>query len=169
MSTWGACHTWWMLRESLSADGPGCTGCPGRFINLRVFNPGNGSWTDYTCVTLTAEIDATNYILKGWKLSAGQKLPTFTTSRPRLTPGNEPAGLWQCEPLEVERWVNDLHRFPPYVYRDKHCLQNAHGEHRLPTIQEKEVATGFPVDYTANCLPKGQQKGPGYVDVRHTL
>lgn len=28
---------------------------------------------------------------------------------------------------------------------------------------------GFPVDYTANCLPKGQQKGPGYVDVRHTL
>ena len=28
---------------------------------------------------------------------------------------------------------------------------------------------GFPVDYTAACAPKGQQKGDGYSDIRHTL
>ena len=133
MSTWGACHTCMVDAEGIAI----CRRPRLYWVSSEIHQSpgvqplpvGNGSWTDYTCVTLTAEIDAANYILKGWKLSAGQKLPTFTTSRPRLTPGNKPAGLWQCEPWEVERWENDLHRFPPYVYRDKHCLQNAHGEH----------------------------------------
>ena len=28
---------------------------------------------------------------------------------------------------------------------------------------------GFPLHYTAPCLPKGKQQGPGYLDVRHSL
>lgn len=62
-----------------------------------------------------------------------------------------------------------IDRYPPYVYRDKHGLVNSNNEWRLPSIQEKEVAMGFPIDYTSACLPKGQQKGEIYLDTRHTL
>ena len=85
---------------------------------------------------------AESFIKAGWEL-AGDKLPTFTTSRHR------PAGLWQCQPWEVSRWQQDLHRYPPYVYRDKHGLVNSTKDWRLPSIQEKEVAMGFPLDYTS--------------------
>jgi len=126
-------------------------------------------WKGYTKVSLKQDIKPEVFLKPGWKLGEANKLPTFTTARPREAPGNRPAGLWQCEPWEVERWRADQHRYPPYVYRDKHCLVNGQGEYRLPTVQEKEVAMGFPVDYTAACLPKGQQKGEAYVDVRSTL
>ena len=102
-------------------------------------------------------------------LGAAGKLPTFTTSRPRMLPGNRPAGLWQCAAWEIERREADQHRYPPYVYRDKHCLVDSHLQYRLPSIQEKEVAMGFPVDYTAACVPKNQQKGQSYLDIRHSL
>eukprot|EP00435_Cladocopium_sp_Y103_P032749 s505_g8.t1 len=120
-------------------------------------------------IKLTCEIQQQDFLLKGWHLMPGSKLPTFTTSRPRNSPGPRPAGLWQCEDWEVSRRKADSHRYPPYIYRDVHCLTNAAKEYRLPTIQEKEVAMGFPVDYTLACLPKGQQKGEAYLDTRHTL
>lgn len=123
----------------------------------------------YTRVCLKYEVDPGSYLLKGWSLDEGEKFPTFTTSRPRRKAGNRPAGLWQCEPWEVERWKQDSHRFPPYVYRDKHCAKNSAGESRLATIAEKEAAMGFPVGYTEPCVPKGQQKGVEYQDTRHTL
>ena len=46
---------------------------------------------------------------------------------------------------------------------------NAAGEFRLPNIMEKEVAMGFPLGYTETCLPKSQQEGKKYQDVRHSL
>ena len=49
----------------------------------------------------------------GWEMSC-DKLPTFTTARPRDYPGRKPAGLLHCHPHEVERWSNDAHR-PPRI------------------------------------------------------
>eukprot|EP00435_Cladocopium_sp_Y103_P063643 s758_g25.t1 len=135
---------------------------------VTLVDKGSGQWTRYTEVLLRETVDPAKFIQRGWTLS-GDKLPTFTTARPRLSPGNKPAGLWQCEAWEVERWEKDLHRFPPYVYRDKHCLTNGQGDFRLPSIQEKEVMMGFPVDYTACCMPKSKQTGVAFQDARHSL
>lgn len=126
-------------------------------------------WAKYWKVQLKHEVDVSSVIAEGWQLHDSDKLPTFTTSRPRSSPGNRPAGLWQCEDHEIARWKADHHRYPPYVYRDKHCLVNGKGEFRLPTIGEKEVMMGFPLGYTSSCLPKGQQTKPLFDDTRHTL
>ena len=144
----------WEIRES-----------PG--VNLQFHQL--GEWSSYYVVHLDTPVRHENYLLPGWRLQPGEKLPTFTTSRPRAAPGNRPAGLWQCQAWEVVRWQQDLHRFPPYVYRDKYCLTNDAGEFRLPGITEKEACMGFPIGYTTACLPKGQQKGAQYLDMRHTL
>jgi hypothetical protein len=71
-----------------------------------------GEWTSYTIVELTHDVEAAEFIKPGWQLS-GDKLPTFTTSRPRSRPGNRPAGLWQCQAWEVKRWQDDSHRSLP--------------------------------------------------------
>ena len=107
---------------------------------------------------------------EGWtKLVVDRPFPTFTTSRPRAMPGRKPAGVGQCRDHEIERWVNDNYRFPPYQYCDRHCLVNKSGELRLPDIQEKEIMLGFPLNYTSGCMGKSSRKGSGYVDLRHTL
>ena len=126
-------------------------------------------WEFYRVITLDSVVDPADYLCQGWSLPGDEPLPTFTTARPRAQPGNRPAGLWQCQSWELERWKQDDHRYPPYVYRDKHCLVNSVGDRRLPNIAEKEAAMGFPVGYTAPCLPKSKQKGTEYSDVRHTL
>ena len=123
----------------------------------------------YGMVKLDADVDPSKFLSPGWSLNGTQVLPTFTTSRPRESPGNRPAGLWQCEAWEVDRWKRDKHRYPPYVYRDQHLLIHADGTLRLPSISEKEVIMGFPLGYTTPCLPKGQQHGESYLDVRSTL
>ena len=51
-------------------------------------------WFAFSKVVLKAE---------GAKLVGTEGLPTFTTARPRDSPGPRPAGLWQCSPEEVER------------------------------------------------------------------
>eukprot|EP00435_Cladocopium_sp_Y103_P023550 s785_g5.t1 len=141
--------------------------CPGPGVVIH--SPTATGWEAYTVVELTCQVVAEDYLSKGWKLSQEGPLPTFTTARPRSSPGNRPAGLWQCQPWEVERWIADEHRYPPYVYRDVHCLVNEAGDRRLPNISEKEVAMGFPLGYTASCRPKGKQVGAEYQDARHSL
>ena len=126
-------------------------------------------WAGYTEVVLASGLNEADFLQAGWRLGSEGKLPTFTTSRPRDAPGNRPAGLWQCAEWELQRWREDRHRYPPYVYRDKHCLEDQQGHFRLPSIKEKEVAMGFPANYTAACLPKAQQKGETYQDLRHSL
>lgn len=75
----------------------------------------------------------------GWtKVDATQSFPTFTTSRPRTSRGHRPAGLSACDDDTVSRWEQDKHRFPPYQYLPRHCLQNRKGEYRLPSIHERE-------------------------------
>ena len=106
----------------------------------------------------------------GCSLVGTDGLPTFTTSRPRDSCGGpRPAGLWQCNEEQVLRWKSDLHRYPPYQYRNKHLIRQACGALRLPNIAEKEVIMGFPLHFTAACMPKSQQVGSRYWDCRHTL
>ena len=107
---------------------------------------------------------------EGWmKVDPSRPYPTFTTSRPRSFPGRKPAGISQCSSDELARWAADLHRFPPYQYRTNNCLINRVGEVRLPSVAEREVMMGFPLDYTSFCLPKSLRKGQDYNDLRLTL
>ena len=133
------------------------------------WRPSERHWESYSVVQLSCQVVTRDFFVSGWSLEADQVLPTFTTARPRDHPGRKPAGLWQCSAMELNRWKADRHRYPPYVYRDQHCLVNSQGDRRLPNISEKEAAMGFPVGYTEGCLPKGQQSGEHYADVRHTL
>eukprot|EP00438_Fugacium_kawagutii_P027330 Skav200816 [mRNA] locus=scaffold454:45465:48980:- [translate_table: standard] len=113
-------------------------------------------------------VDSTKFLLKGWTAPEGG-LPTFTTPRPRSTPGRKPAGLATCQPHERQRWVADEHRYPPYQYRDGKGLQDAQGNWRLPSAEEKEVLMGLPLGYTKACMPKGEQKTQNCLDKRHQL
>lgn len=105
-------------------------------------------------ITLQAELTQSDFVENRWILSEDTKLCTFTTSRPRSSPGYKPAGIHDCSPEEVERWVQDRHRFPPYQYKTMNLLHNKHGQVRLPSIREREVMMGFPRDYTMNCVQR---------------
>ena len=73
-------------------------------------------------IKLVAEVNPQDFLLPGWKLVSNEPLPTFTTSRPRASPGYKPAGLQQCTYEERARWVQDQHRFPPYQYCENTVL-----------------------------------------------
>lgn len=120
-------------------------------------------------VELKGNFDEAQYILPGWTKGKPGPFPTFTTSRPRSTPGYKPAGIQQCSSSEKKRWIADKHRFPPYQYRQENSLRNAKGDWRLPSIQERECMMGFPKDYTTHCLPKANQGSETHLDCRLTL
>eukprot|EP00438_Fugacium_kawagutii_P010420 Skav220420 [mRNA] locus=scaffold639:671867:673685:+ [translate_table: standard] len=40
---------------------------------------------------------------------------------------------------------------------------------RVPNVNERELMLGFPLHYTAHCLPKGERKGEAWSDCRLTL
>ena len=125
-------------------------------------------WEEIKNVKLQVELNPRLWLTPGWSL-VGEKLPTFTTARPRPEPGRRPAGLEGCNEREIRRWKEDSHRFPPYQYRSTNCLVNNRGEHRIPNIQEREVMMGFPMDYTRNCLPKAAQGKQSHLDERLSL
>ena len=120
-------------------------------------------------VTLDAHVQVDKYLVSGWSKVAPGPFPTFTTSRPRSSPGYKPAGIHQCTKEELERWKTDSYRFPPYQYQNKHCVQNRRGTKRLLNINEREVAMGFPKDFTSNCVPKSDQGSKAHLDTRLTL
>eukprot|EP00438_Fugacium_kawagutii_P014624 Skav234625 [mRNA] locus=scaffold171:83113:87878:- [translate_table: standard] len=143
----------WELRE-----GPG----------VSIQKPETDEYTSYGTVTLRAEVDPQRYLLPGWKLWNNLKLPTFTTSRPRDTPGRRPAGLDKLNQEEYAQWTADEFRFPPYQYQ--HCYQLwKKDQHRLCSPEEREVILGFPKGYTQHCLPKALQSSQHHIDTRNTL
>ena len=107
----------------------------------------------------------------GWlKVDPSRPFPTFTTSRPRSSPGRKPAGLHQCTPEEVALWQQDLYRFPPYQYAARNSLINRQNVLRVPDLEEREYMMGFPVGYTKSCLSKSQAKNKTLLnDTRLTL
>ena len=161
-------------------DASGLTGCrrPRLYWPTWELEDGNGAsitsvtgegWSQVTEVVLEVEFDVNIFLEPGWSKCSQQPFPTFTTSRPRLSPGRRPAGIHQCNAEEVARWQEDCHRFPPYQYRRVFCLENRRGEVRLPSVEEREVLMGFPKGYTAHCLPKGQRHGTSWMDERLSL
>lgn len=149
------CHrprVYWLSWELVASEGVTIGECQGQ------------GWKAFTPVSLSCDLDPTDYLTTGCSLAGTDGLPTFTTSRPRDSPGPRPAGLWQCNKEEVLRWKSDSHRYPPYQYRNKHLIQQACGALRLPNISEKECIMGFPLHFTAACMPKSQQVGSRYWD-----
>ena len=131
-----------------------------------VEHPTGDSWSDFGNVKFFGTPDHHALLEPGWSVADEWGLPTFTTSRPRQQPGRRPAGIHECLPHEIQRWTDDKHRFPPYQYRDAAGLQNKKGEWRRPSVVEREALMGFPVGYTAPCVPKGEQQGEAYLDSR---
>ena len=105
----------------------------------------------------------------GWHKNGEKPFPTFTTSRPSPTPLLRPAGLHDCNADERARWAADLHRFPPYQYKDIHCLVSRDGALCPPNVAEREVILGFPVNYTKQCMKKSFHGTMGHRDARLTL
>lgn len=106
----------------------------------------------------------------GWfKINLEEPFPTFTTSRPAAKPGRKPAGLQHCTDDEISRWKADLHRFPPYQYKNSNSVTNRSNQVRVPNVNEREMMLGMPLNYTAACLPKGERKGAVWNDCRLTL
>ena len=121
-------------------------------------------------IILTAEVDVNEFLSRGWsKVDESRAFPTFTTARPRVQPGHRPAGLHHCDQDTLVRWQEDDHRYPPYQYLPKNCVQNKHGKHRLPNIDEKELLMGLPLGYTVPCVAKSQRKSQAHLDLRHSL
>ena len=121
-------------------------------------------------VVLTATQDLELVCKEGWiKYDCERPFPTFTTSRPRSTPGRKPAGLQQCAQEDVDRWSADSHRYPPYQYTKRNLLIGHTGELRLPSIEEKKFMMVFPVGYTVNSVPKGERGNQTHSDLRHSL
>ena len=118
---------------------------------------------------LKASLVASDFLLPGWSKFSPDPLPTFTTARPRSSPGYKPAGLQQCTKDERTRWVEDKFRFPPYQYRSAFCLINKQGLLRVPSIEEREVIMGFPRNYTMMCMGKQHQGSEAHMDCRLSL
>eukprot|EP00438_Fugacium_kawagutii_P024506 Skav231357 [mRNA] locus=scaffold1586:219038:222619:+ [translate_table: standard] len=122
-----------------------------------------------TKVTLSATIVMEDYLQPGWHKQSPGPFPTFTTSRPRTSPGYKPAGLAQCDASDRLMWEKDSFRFPPYQYQSVHCVFNNAGERRLLSCEEREVAMGFPKGFTTQCMVKSAQGTQAHTDCRLTL
>ena len=120
-------------------------------------------------VQLTAQVETNKFLEPGWRKNNEKPFPTFTTSRPSPTPLRRPAGLHDCNAEERARWAADLHRFPPYQYKDIHCLVSRDGALRPPNVAEREVILGFPINYTKQCMRKSFHGTMGHKDARLTL
>ena len=125
--------------------------------------------TGRSSVHWSVTVNSSLYPTPGWSKTEPGAFPTFTTSRPRSTPGYKPVGIQHCTATVISRWEGDNYRFPPYQYQEKFCLRNNQGALRLPNVQEREVIMGFPKVYTPNCVPKGEQGSQAHLDTRLTL
>eukprot|EP00438_Fugacium_kawagutii_P016505 Skav226384 [mRNA] locus=scaffold1028:952:4557:- [translate_table: standard] len=120
-------------------------------------------------VQLEAVVDEKEFLEPGCSKYSTKSFPTFTTARPSPFPLRKPAGLAECSPHEVARWKAHDHRFPPYQYRDVHCVSTPTGELRPPSITEREIILGFPAGYTKQCLSKQHHGSQAHQDARLTL
>eukprot|EP00438_Fugacium_kawagutii_P006265 Skav222652 [mRNA] locus=scaffold997:226050:228398:- [translate_table: standard] len=133
-----------------------------------VLTPASG--TQPAWLTLSGEMDLDHVTRPGWlKVDPSKSFPTFTTSRPREKPGRKPAGIQHCSEEDIWRWQRDSHRFPPYQYKEENCLVNRSNELRIPDIAERELMMGFPLHYTAPCLPKSKRGSQDHADTRLSL
>eukprot|EP00438_Fugacium_kawagutii_P029401 Skav223382 [mRNA] locus=scaffold2634:238975:242134:+ [translate_table: standard] len=122
-----------------------------------------------TKVSMKCSFKVEDYLLPGWEKHSPGAFPTFTTARPRDSPGYKPAGLHQCDESDLSMWRQDDFRFPPYQYQKAHCVYDKHGTRRLLSCDEREVMMGFPKGYTTHCMSKAQQGTQSHSDCRLSL
>ena len=120
-------------------------------------------------VRLHANVLPEDFLEPGTWVQGQKKLPTFTTSRPSAEPLRRPAGLKDCLEHERERWKRDSHRFPPYQYKDVHCVHSKTHAPRPPSVAEREAILGFPIGYTRQCMAKAEHGKAHHVDCRLSL
>ena len=118
---------------------------------------------------LSARFNPKDFLEPGWLPVSTEPFPTFTTSRPRLKPGARPAGIGSLNSEEMAYWQQDLHRFPPYQYKEQHRVCHASLPSRLLNIQERELILGFPLGYTKPCVRKSYQGSTSQADIRLSL
>eukprot|EP00435_Cladocopium_sp_Y103_P041108 s1479_g11.t1 len=124
--------------------------CPEEGMTL--LEPDGGGWYRLREIELTAQVDQQKFLQPGWFMPPGQRLATFTTSRPSPVPGRRPAGLHTCNEDTLNKWRQDAHRYPPYQYKP-----------------EYGVILGFPANYTEQCVAKSDRKAEWVSDIRKTL
>eukprot|EP00438_Fugacium_kawagutii_P012262 Skav216878 [mRNA] locus=scaffold1042:446387:450699:+ [translate_table: standard] len=154
------CHRprlYWITWELLEAEG------------VEIIQGSDGRLPLVGEVRLLAQVNPKDYLEPGWTIPEDRRLPTFTTARPSLVPLRRPAGLSSCSHHEKLRWQDDLHRFPPYQYRDNNCLQHRSQPPRVPNIREREAILGFPVSYTKQCMKKASHGTVAHQDCRLSL
>lgn len=103
-------------------------------------------------VNLKADVNVKLSLESGCGRVEAKALPTFTTLRPSDRPPRKPAGLKDCSEHELERWRAARHQFPPYQFKDCHCIRDAQGKLRPPKAMEREATLGFPTGYTVQCM-----------------
>ena len=136
---------------------------------MQLLAPRHQGWAKVTPVELTAEVMSKEFLEPGWFVPPGQRLATFTTSRPSNMPGRRPAGIHTCDEGALRRWKADAHRYPPYQYKAIFGVHHPQHEVRVASIVEREVILGFPMNYTQQCVPKAERVGQRYEDIRKTL
>eukprot|EP00438_Fugacium_kawagutii_P007570 Skav230247 [mRNA] locus=scaffold1266:12488:17642:+ [translate_table: standard] len=139
---------------------------PGK--DVLIHPPAGSSSSTFGQVKLSCTIETKRYLTPGWQKCSDTTFPTFTTARPRSTPGRRPAGLDKLNASERAQWVADDFRFPPYQYQLCHQVYRGQ-EHRLPSSDEREVMMGLPKGYTYHCLPKSRQGTQEHTDLRNSL
>ena len=120
-------------------------------------------------VDLVASVDEKAFLEPGCKKPDQKPFPTFTTARPSPCPMRKPAGLKDCLEHEILRWKDYHHKFPPYQFKDCHCVREAHGRLRPPSVLEREVILGFPTGYTVQCMTKATHGTQNHEDCRLSL
>ena len=126
-------------------------------------------WSRVRTVHLSAEVDQKAFLEAGWFIPPGNRLATFTTSRPSETPGRRPAGLHTCDQPTLDRWHADSHRYPPYQYKEEYCVHHKNQPVRPASVVEREAILGFPVNYTQQCVRKADRSTTWAEDIRKTL
>ena len=128
--------------------------------NVEIMRPLTAECHDYERISFLLPTPPDPYLAPRWALAggSGHKLPTFTTSPPKAGPGFEPAGIGSCTSRDLEYWREDNFRFPRYQYKYQRGLVHPRKGWRLPTVNEREVMLGFPLDYTLQCQSKSSRK-----------
>ena len=127
---------------------------------MHITLPGSPDRHEYGEVRFEVGVEASRYLEPGWALAGApdRKFNTFTTSQPSAKPRWRPAGIDSCTPHNLELWAADNHRFPPYQYKRENGVHHLKKGWRLPSVDEREVILGFPLEYTSLCMAKHGRK-----------